>query len=236
MSIHPLSFGNNSGRPTLNNQLQCVFDFCITNLDTYSKHVMVSISSYCMRVLPRYVPQIWFCETCGSGDIVTQISIRKEPFHRALESNTSEIVHFDMSRSVGSRRLNEESGSSGYHKKKVSWRTGRVKFIPFEEAVKMSSGVQNVKLPSPSELHSSSVVQKDISETRSRRDATDLKSAPPKYSRQKVKETYRSARDIKHSGHGSEEISSITLAQESKSCTEVKCRSWMLTVIEQSSS
>lgn len=130
-----------------------------------------------------------------------------------------------MSRSVGSRRLVEESGSSGHLRKRTSLGTAKVKFIPIEKALKMSSGAQKVELPSPSKLHSSSI-RIDTMETMSRRASTELKSTPQKNSSQNVKETYKNlpAGHLKLSGHGSEKISSITPAQEPKCCTELKCK------------
>lgn len=86
-----------------------------------------------------------------------------------------------MLRSVGSRRLVEESGSSGHLRKWTFLGTAKVKFIPIEKALKMSSGAQKVELPSPSKLHSSSIWI-DTKETMSRRASTELKSTPKKNS------------------------------------------------------
>ncbi|TQE01584.1 hypothetical protein C1H46_012814 [Malus baccata] len=149
----------------------------------------------------------------------------KELSHKAAGSNTFEMVRSEMSPSMRSRRLTEETGSSGRLRKQMSPGTGRVKFIPIEAIRTSSSGAQRVELSSPRKLHSSSG-RVDARETMSRRTTIEFKSAPNKSSSEKGKETYKSvpAGHVKLFGHGSEGISSTTQAQESKSCTELKCK------------
>ncbi|KAM1679270.1 hypothetical protein TB2_039150 [Malus domestica] len=178
---------------------------------------------YCMKILLMFVPEIWVCETCRYGGTTAKKSVRKELSHKAAGSNTFEMVRSEMSPSMRSRRLTEETGSSGRLRKQMSPGTGRVKFIPIEAIRMSSSGAQRVEISSPRKLHSSSG-RVDARETMSRRTTIEFKSAPKKSSSEKGKETYKSvpAGHVKLFGHGSEGISSTTQAQESKSCTELK--------------
>lgn len=116
-----------------------------------------------------------------------------------------------MSRSVGSRRLFEESGSSGHLTKRISTRT-RGKF---DKYVKIRS--QKVDIPSPSKWDAGPV-QTDTMVTMSRWPSNEFKHTRKDLSFQKVKVTCKS----ELTGHGTEEINSVTEKQESKPFAELK--------------
>lgn len=82
-------------------------------------------------------------------------------------------------------------------------------FLDFKRSVKMSSEDQKMQLSSPSKWH----------EKMSRRPSDEFKNGRKNFSLQKVKVTYRS----EPTGHGTEEMSSITQQQEYKSSVELKC-------------
>lgn len=88
------------------------------------------------------VPDVWICEACTStDDIVSPKYGREEEFldsfgvahHEGLHSGTPGEVCADPGRQVSSKKLKVE--------------TGRVKFLPTEEVIRLSSGALKTGRP-----------------------------------------------------------------------------------------
>lgn len=97
--------------------------------------VRILFFSYCMKKNLTEVPDVWICEACTStDDIVSPKYGREEEFldsfgvahHEVLHSGTPGEVCADPGRQVSSKKLKVE--------------TGKVKFLPTEDVIRLSSG------------------------------------------------------------------------------------------------
>ncbi|KAG6632873.1 hypothetical protein CIPAW_12G008400 [Carya illinoinensis] len=89
--------------------------------------------SYCMRSHLYVVPEDWVCESCLSSDLVlSEASGMEDVVGPALDS--SNIVCQDNTHTAGPSFLNR-----AYSKRQKPVETGKVKFLPTEEVIKLSS-------------------------------------------------------------------------------------------------
>ncbi|XP_042954196.1 uncharacterized protein LOC122290509 isoform X2 [Carya illinoinensis] len=88
---------------------------------------------YCMRSHLYVVPEDWVCESCLSSDLVlSEASGMEDVVGPALDS--SNIVCQDNTHTAGPSFLNR-----AYSKRQKPVETGKVKFLPTEEVIKLSS-------------------------------------------------------------------------------------------------
>ncbi|XP_040989864.1 uncharacterized protein LOC121237263 isoform X1 [Juglans microcarpa x Juglans regia] len=88
---------------------------------------------YCMRSHLYVVPEGWVCESCLSSDLVlSEASGMEDVVGTALDS--SNIVCQDNTHTAGPSSLNR-----AYSKRQKPVETGKVKFLPTEEVLKLSS-------------------------------------------------------------------------------------------------
>lgn len=76
----------------------------------------------------------WICESCSPSHIVLPEACRKKDMMRTMTLDSSERVCRDGMHTAG-----PSSGRQAYSKKQKPVETGKVKFIPAEEAIKLSS-------------------------------------------------------------------------------------------------
>lgn len=86
-----------------------------------------------MQNLLYVVPEDWVCESCLSSDLVLSEASRKEDVVGTL-LDSSNIVCQDNTPTAGPSSLNW-----AYSKRKKPFETGKVKFLPTEEVIKLSS-------------------------------------------------------------------------------------------------
>ncbi|KAK1549850.1 hypothetical protein Q3G72_008931 [Acer saccharum] len=92
--------------------------------------------NYCMKVYTKIIPRIWVCEECLWRDnIVSPNSVREDEF---LDSRN--IAH-----TAAPSRVIVDLQGQFHHKKPKAFETGKVKFLPYAEAQRLSSGAQGKK-------------------------------------------------------------------------------------------
>ncbi|KAL2493037.1 Uncharacterized protein Adt_28665 [Abeliophyllum distichum] len=110
---------------------------------------------YCMRIYTEEYPIDWYCTECEpTAEPVSTTSCPWGDLPRESRLINFGIVCQDGIRSSKSRKLSKETrrGSVDWEKKVV---TGRAKYIPVKEAIKLSSGAHNTLSPTKVTCHSS---------------------------------------------------------------------------------
>ncbi|XP_062116701.1 protein PARALOG OF AIPP2-like isoform X2 [Humulus lupulus] len=93
---------------------------------------------YCMREVEEEVPEDWVCESCLTGsDLILKESGKKDA-HVTSSFQEDEAV----TRAIGYEQF---SVSQLHSKKQKPVETGKVKFIPHEEVMRLSSGTTETK-------------------------------------------------------------------------------------------
>ncbi|KAH7549219.1 hypothetical protein JRO89_XS13G0000300 [Xanthoceras sorbifolium] len=88
---------------------------------------------YCMRVHTKVIPRVWACEECLSrDDIVSPKSVQEDSF---LDSR-------DIAHTAAPSKACVDSQRKFHHKKLKALETGKVKFLPVAEVLRLSSGAQ----------------------------------------------------------------------------------------------
>ncbi|KAL2516108.1 uncharacterized protein Fot_30079 [Forsythia ovata] len=112
-------------------------------------------NKYCMRIYTEEYPIDWYCTECEhTTEPVSPASCPRGDLPRESRLNNFGTVCHDATRSSKSRKLSKETrrGSVDWEKKVV---TGRAKYIPVKEAIKLSSGAHNTLSPTKVTCHSS---------------------------------------------------------------------------------
>ncbi|KAK3226045.1 hypothetical protein Dsin_005907 [Dipteronia sinensis] len=108
------------------------------------KHTIVTCSKcciarehvYCMKVYTKIIPRIWVCEECLWRDnVASPNSVREDEF---LDS-------WNIAHTAAPSRVSVDSQGQFHHKKPKAFETGKVKFLPYAEAQRLSSGAQGKK-------------------------------------------------------------------------------------------
>lgn len=81
------------------------------------------------------VPKDWICESCLSNNIVSPEARRKKDMIRNMTLDFPDIVCHESMHTTG-----PSSRGQAYSKRQKHVETGKVKFIPTEEVIKLSSG------------------------------------------------------------------------------------------------
>ncbi|XP_062170111.1 uncharacterized protein LOC133875871 isoform X3 [Alnus glutinosa] len=90
--------------------------------------------AYCMRVYSLDNPKDWTCESCLSSNIVLPEACRKKDMMRSMTLDTSEIFC-----RAGMGTAGPSSGGQVCLKRQKPVETHKVKFLPHDEAIKLSS-------------------------------------------------------------------------------------------------
>ncbi|KAK2663359.1 hypothetical protein Ddye_001933 [Dipteronia dyeriana] len=160
------------------------------------KHTIVTCSKcciarehvYCMKVYTKIIPRIWVCEECLWRDnIVSPNSVREDEF---LDSQ-------NIAQTAAPSRVSVDSQGQFHHKKPKAFETGKVKFLPYAEAQRLSSGAQGKKY-------------REINYSRT---AMQSKNVTQNFSVPRVKENP----SLKHPGN---EISRLSLGAQGKESHE----------------
>ncbi|KAL2516057.1 uncharacterized protein Fot_30028 [Forsythia ovata] len=112
-------------------------------------------NKYCMRIYSEEYPIDWYCSECEhTTEPVSPAYCPRGDLPRESRLNNFGTVCHDATRSSKSRKLSKETrrGSVDWEKKVV---TGRAKYIPVKEAIKLSSGAHNTLSPAKVTCHSS---------------------------------------------------------------------------------
>ncbi|KAJ7956462.1 Zinc finger, FYVE/PHD-type [Quillaja saponaria] len=126
-----------------------------------------------MRVYLKEIPEDWVCDSClPNHDVVLPHSGGNGDFVRHLKSDPSVQVH--------------EDSHHHFLKRPRHVSTGKVKFIPTEEVIKLSLGVSTKESPSCSSF-GSKPVRVNSRAIMSRRTPVGTRTLPPKISSARVK-------------------------------------------------
>jgi hypothetical protein len=98
---------------------------------------------YCMRVYSNDNTKDWTCESCLSSNIVLPEACLKKGMMKTMTLDSSETGCRDGMHTGG-----PSSGGQAYSKRQKPAGTGKVKFIPAQEAIKLSSAATKRGTPS----------------------------------------------------------------------------------------
>ncbi|CAL2261992.1 unnamed protein product [Prunus armeniaca] len=118
---------------------QC--DVCggITDKNLIATCIKCNISTehgYCMRILPMEFPDDWVCESC-------EVISPKPDEEEDIMASSADLVHNDAMHPAGPSRVLDDSGWQAHSRRQKPVETGKVKFIPNEEVIRLSSGVRS---------------------------------------------------------------------------------------------
>ncbi|CAL8158966.1 unnamed protein product [Prunus armeniaca] len=118
---------------------QC--DVCggITDKNLIATCIKCNISTehgYCMRILPMEFPDDWVCESC-------EVISPKPDEEEDIMASSADLVHLDAMHPAGPSRVLDDSGWQAHSRRQKPVETGKVKFIPNEEVIRLSSGVRS---------------------------------------------------------------------------------------------
>jgi hypothetical protein len=94
-----------------------------------------AIFSYCMWVNLQWIPQDWICESCLSNNIVSPEAGRKKDMIRTMQLDSPDIFCHDSMHTSG-----PSSRGQAYSRRQKPVEAGKVKFLPTEEVIRLSSG------------------------------------------------------------------------------------------------
>ncbi|XP_028763523.1 uncharacterized protein LOC114753430 [Neltuma alba] len=119
---------------------------------------------YCMKVFLKMVPDDWICETCDSGnDTVSLKYAENKNFSRDPGFDTSDIAEHENMHSTSPCKMHNSGLQTCSRSQKVGG-TGKVKFIPEEEAIRLCGGkVSSKSFPANSSMHKMYGQSKNIS-------------------------------------------------------------------------
>ncbi|XP_059443575.1 uncharacterized protein LOC132175601 isoform X2 [Corylus avellana] len=102
---------------------------------TCSKCSIAREHVYCMWVNLRWIPEDWICESCLSNNIVSPEAGRKKDIVRTMPLDPPDVVCNESMHTSG-----PSSRGQAYPRRQKPVETGKVKFIPTEEVIRLSSG------------------------------------------------------------------------------------------------
>jgi hypothetical protein len=103
---------------------------------SFSQHVSIfSIFSYCMCINLRWIPEDWICESCLSNNLVSPEVGRNKDIVRTMPLDPPDVVC-----NVSMHTSGPSSRGQAYPRRQKPVETGKVKFIPTEEVIRLSSG------------------------------------------------------------------------------------------------
>ncbi|XP_054807546.1 uncharacterized protein LOC129309837 isoform X2 [Prosopis cineraria] len=124
---------------------------------TCSKCKVARAHVYCMEVFLKIVPDDWICETCHSGNDATLLKYAENKnFSRdpAVDaSDITDITEHENTHSTSPYKMHN-SGLQTCSRSQNVGGTGKVKFIPEEEAIRLCGGkVSSKAFPANSSMH-----------------------------------------------------------------------------------
>ncbi|XP_057988379.1 uncharacterized protein LOC110636243 isoform X1 [Hevea brasiliensis] len=142
---------------------------------------------YCKQVFDQEVPEVWICEDC--------ITEKGRCGGKDNFQDSSNIVNNDMVTQGGSTKFYDDLGRHRHSKRQKPVETGKVKFLPTEEVIRLSSGAA-----------------KRTSSLKSNLGYRPSSSVTPKFSPVKLNPNPRiiSSGLMKPPGHGRIQIDSLT--------------------------
>ena len=136
---------------------------------------------YCMRVYSNDNTKDWTCESCFSSNIVLPEACLKKGMMKTMTLDSSETGCRDGMHTAG-----PSSGGQAYSKRQKPAGTGKVKFIPAQEAIKLSSTA--TKRGTPSQTNFGWKPGPSYSMASSQRTLVASRTATPKCSTLRAKE------------------------------------------------
>ncbi|XP_021802793.1 uncharacterized protein LOC110746874 [Prunus avium] len=89
-----------------------------------------------MRIIPMEFPDDWVCESC-------EVISPKPDEEEDIMASSADLVHHDAMHPAGPSRVLDDSGWQAHSRRQKPVETGKVKFIPNEEVIRLSSGVRS---------------------------------------------------------------------------------------------
>ena len=106
--------------------------------------------SYCMEVNLQWIPEDWICESCLSNNIVSPEASRKIDTIRTMPLDSPDVVCHE---SIHTLDPSSQGRASSRRQKTIE--TGKVKFIPTEEVIRLSTRATEKGNPLRVKVHDS---------------------------------------------------------------------------------